>query len=83
MAALRALAESVATSGNGKAKKRNPNDPRDAYIYREMKAGTTHAAIRTHVNNHEGWEPLHTEQGISQAAKRYAERHNKPWPLKS
>lgn len=64
-------------------KKRSTNNKRDAFIYKEMKAGRNLAGIKVKVNEHKEWYLIDTDQGISQAAKRYAERTKKPWPLKS
>jgi hypothetical protein len=59
----------------------NPNDPRDKFIYDNLAAGKTRAWIRNRINKKKTWEALHTEQGISAAAKRYASRHDLAWPL--
>jgi hypothetical protein len=62
-------------------KRRSTNEDRDCYCYQQKKAGQTWRAIQEAVNNRSEWEPIDTEQGVSQAAKRYAERHDKPWPI--
>lgn len=57
----------------------NPNDPRDKFCYNNMVKGKTRAWIKNRLE--ESWESLASEQGISDAAKRYAGRKNLPWPI--
>lgn len=57
----------------------NPNDARDKFCYDKMASGKTRAWIRNHLST--SWEPLNSEQGVSAAAKRYAERRSLPWPI--
>jgi hypothetical protein len=61
--------------------KHNANDPRDSYIYHALAQGNTLHEIKNEVNTHHEWELIETEQGISQAAKRYAKRHGLTWPI--
>jgi hypothetical protein len=62
-------------------KKRNCNDPRDRFCYTSLKNGESLKWIMQEVNKRKKWESLSTEQAVSQAAKRYAERKELPWPL--
>ncbi len=55
----------------------NGNDPRDEYIVTAIKAGKTLEQIKLVINQNEAWEPLHTPQAVSQAAKRYKARQAK------
>lgn len=58
-------------------------DPRNKYCYDCRAAGQSLQAIKNAVNARDDeWEPIDSLQGISQAAKRYAELFNKPWPIK-
>jgi hypothetical protein len=59
----------------------NPNDPRDKFIYEHMAKGKTRAWIRNRVSARKPWERLESDQGVSDAARRYAVRHNLPWPI--
>jgi hypothetical protein len=54
---------------------------RDKYCYDRMTKGDTLAKIKEAVNRRKKWEPLYTEPGVSQAAKRYAKKHGKKWPI--
>jgi hypothetical protein len=56
--------------------------PRDKYIYERMKKGDSLKKIMEDVNRRRRWEPLTTTQGVSQAAKRHAEKHGLTWPLR-
>lgn len=62
-------------------KRPNGNDARDKFIYDRLRKGHTLAGIRSELDGRSGWEILTSEQGISQAAKRYAGRHELPWPI--
>jgi len=57
----------------------NPNESRDKYCYEQMMDGKTRAWIKNHVKP--AWYSIDSEQGISEAAKRYAKRHRLPWPI--
>lgn len=57
----------------------NPNDARDKFCYDKMMQGKNRAWIRNHLRK--TWEQLESEQAVSAAAKRYAARHNLPWPI--
>jgi hypothetical protein len=73
---------SQAEAALGKAeKRRSGNEARDRYCYARLRARRPLAEIRAKVNATAGWEELYTNQGVSQAARRHAERHNLPWPL--
>ena len=63
------------------ASKENPNDKRDKFAYTSLKAGKSLQVIKNKINNRRTWEPLESVQGVSAAAKRYAERHSLPWPI--
>jgi hypothetical protein len=65
-----------------KRKTKSPNDDRDEYCYEQIKAQKKSlAAIRTEVNGNKDWDAIYTDQGISEAAKRYAKRKGLPWPV--
>jgi hypothetical protein len=68
--------------GNGGPVIENPNDRRDRFIYVKLKKGKTRAWIKNRLAERRTWEPLESEQGISAAARRYAQRHDLPWPIK-
>jgi hypothetical protein len=56
-------------------------EARDKYIYEECCKGVRHRIIRSHVNSHEGWEPLGSDTAIKDAAGRYVGRHPElPYP---
>jgi hypothetical protein len=79
---LRTGAAGAAEGGGGEARpRRSPNEERDRFCYEQKCAGMSWKGIRQAVNGRPDWEPIDTDQGLSQAAKRYAERHNKPWPI--
>jgi hypothetical protein len=67
--------------GTKARKPRSGNEARDGYCYEQLKAGTPLKRIQEMLNARKDWEPLCTEQAVSQAARRYAERHGKPWPV--
>jgi hypothetical protein len=76
------LASSDRRPTGGKPRKRqSSNEARDRFCYAQLKVGTTLKEIRAAVNSRQGWEPLATDQAVSQAAKRYAQRHGKEWPI--
>jgi hypothetical protein len=58
----------------------NPNDPRDKFIYENMAKGKTRIWVKNHLKK--SWEQLESEQAVSAAARRYAERHKLLWPLR-
>lgn len=66
----------------GEKKRRSTNEDRDRYCYEGIAARKTLKCIQNEINSHESWEPLHTEQGVSQAAKRHADREKLPWPVR-
>jgi hypothetical protein len=57
------------------------NEARNRYCYNQLRAGKSLKDIRLNVNARQGWNPLESYQAVSQAAKRYAQRHGLPWPL--
>jgi hypothetical protein len=57
-------------------------NPRDKYCYEGIKKGDSLKEIMDAVNVRRQWEPLTTVQGVSQAAKRHAEKHGLKWPLR-
>src|SRR5262249_21857331 len=59
----------------------NANDRRDKFICESMAKGKTRAVIRNEVNKRKSWETLDSEQAVSAAAKRYANRQGLPWPI--
>jgi len=63
------------------APRTSTNEERDQYCYEQKRAGKTWREIQRVVNGTPRWEPLESEQGVSQAARRYAERHNRKWPI--
>jgi len=44
------------------------------FIYEEATRGTPWGSIMRAVKKHKEWEPIETENGIKDAANRYAER---------
>lgn len=64
-------------------RKRNGKKPnrRDKYCYERMAAGDSLKGIREAVNARQAWDSLDTDQGVSEAAKRYATIHGKRWPV--
>ena len=57
------------------------NDDRDKWIYGQATKGRTWASIMRALNKKPAtWERIGTENGIKDAAKRYAKRHNLPAP---
>jgi hypothetical protein len=73
--------ETKSQPSHGSELAKNANDKRDSFIYSQMKAGVSLKDLLAIVNNRKAWEPLESEQGISAAAKRYAERQDKLWPI--
>jgi hypothetical protein len=61
--------------------KPSPNDPRDKFCYQMKTRKKSNAWIKLKVDERKRWEPITTEAGIPQAARRYAERKNLPWPI--
>jgi hypothetical protein len=61
-------------------RKASANDPRDKFCYDSLKKRKSLKWIKDALSKRSQWEPLSTTQGISQAAKRYADRHSLPWP---
>ena len=68
-------------NGGKRRKRQSGNEGRDRYCYTQLKAGKALKEIQTGVNRQQGWDPLETPQAVSQAAKRYAQRHGKKWPI--
>ncbi|MBM3996837.1 MAG: hypothetical protein FJ303_22185 [Planctomycetes bacterium] len=62
--------------------KTGKSNPRDKYCYERLKKGDSLKAIMEAVNDRPTWEPLYTSQAVSQASRRYAQKHGKPWPLR-
>lgn len=58
----------------------NPNDERDDFCYRNLKTKKL-CSIRAEVNANPLWEPLTTDQSVSAAAGRFAQRKRLPWPV--
>lgn len=59
----------------------NRNDNRDNWIYNEAMKGTEwDSIIRKQRKKPEKWERINSVQGIKDAAKRYARRHDLPQP---
>ena len=56
-------------------------NPRDKYCYEQMAKGRSLKEIMAAVNKRKVWEPIATVQGISAAARRYANANVLPWPL--
>src|SRR5262249_3143531 len=61
--------------------KTSANDARDRFCYKALKAGRSLAWVRGQVAKRKRWEELATPQGVSQAAKRYADRNGLDWPV--
>ena len=55
-------------------------DARNRFIYEEEVRLTTRPAIREAVNSHPEWEPLEKDNGVKDAARRYATKFNLPAP---
>jgi len=68
-------------AGQPSCRRVSTNEARDRFCYNQRKAGKALKEIQTKVNEKEGWEPLGTPQAVSGAAKRYAIRHGKKWPI--
>lgn len=75
--ALDSLIRKISRAGG-----RDRNPQRDRFIYERMKKGDSLKDIKTALETRPTWEVLHTEQAISQAAKRYAKKHGMKWPLR-
>ncbi len=57
------------------------NDQRDKWIYAQAIKGTAWASIKRALDRKpETWERIETENGVKDAAKRYADRHSLPPP---
>lgn len=76
----RGLEGRLPDDGNGGNGVVSDNHERDEHIYRECRKGTAYAQIRRDVKNHQGWWSLDTDQGIRQAAMRFAVKHKLPLP---
>lgn len=60
---------------------KNPNNVRDKFCYDQMHKGTERKTIRKRIKDKTKWNQLATDQAVTAAAKRYAERNNLPWPI--
>jgi hypothetical protein len=89
-----AAEQGVQTGGNGPSDSQRPPtlkqqnssgtvNPRDKYCYNRMSRGDSLQVIKNAINRRRGWDPLDTIQGVSAAAKRYAIKHGRPWPISS
>jgi hypothetical protein len=68
--------------GEGKSqgtKIQNQNEARDKFCYEQMLKGEPRKTIRANLEC--SWEQIESDQGITAAAKRYAKRNNKTWPI--
>jgi hypothetical protein len=55
------------------------NDPRDAWMYEQKRAGQTHPQIRTALaKEHPEWDSLDKDQAVGRAIDRYCERKGLP-----
>jgi hypothetical protein len=61
-------------------KKEKSTEARDKWIYERVLAGVRLAKIKSDLKKRKSWEPIESEQGIRQAAIRYAKRNNRPRP---
>jgi hypothetical protein len=62
-------------------KPKNHNDARDKTAYELRRKGKSLQEIKNQINAKRRWQPLESVQGVSAAAKRYAQRNNLPWPV--
>jgi hypothetical protein len=71
--------------GGGPTNPQTPGQIRDMFIYEQCIAGVAYASIRRAVNEgarQEGWDRLDTDNGVREAARRYADRHKLQRPPK-
>jgi hypothetical protein len=79
---LSAVVDALTAAGTPPvASKKNASDERDKFAYTSLTDGKTLQEIKNKINSKRKWEPLESVQGVSAAAKRYAERHSLPWPI--
>ena len=72
--------EADCAAGSNTTVRRNPKD-RDNYIYFAIHDGTALKEIKNKVNANKDWQPLDQLPSVSAAARRFARRHNLPWPI--
>ena len=78
----RPLPSQTATTAGPTENLNSPNDPRDKFIYTSMSKNVGLAAIKGQISSQQAWEQLYTEQAVSMAARRYAQRKGLPWPVR-
>lgn len=63
-----------------KVERSKETEARDKWIYELCVQGVPLWTIKTKLDGRTTWDPIESEQGIDQAARRYAKRHKLPAP---